>query len=172
MISTWPEAALVAMVEAFHPSQDLLLCSQSWFSTEYAQTRGVGRGRGRGRGAVQIVQRCPAVMFLMHLFSGPSITGESMQITNWVMNLCYQKPPQSSVAGSGREAAAESAIEMRSRDHIWTPRIPWHSANMDVLFWQQLAAGWWRHFAILDDMDKIDIVWWRWWWVKQKVSTT
>lgn len=28
---------------------------------------------------------------------------------------------------------------------MWTLRIPWHSTNMVVLFWQQLKACWWGH---------------------------
>ncbi len=77
MISTWPEATLVVMVGVFHPAHNLLWCAESWFSPKTLKLRGTN---------------C-AKMSCSNVLDAPSITTESMQITNRAMNLRYHTRP-------------------------------------------------------------------------------
>lgn len=89
----------------------------------------------------------------------PSITAESMQITNWVMNLRYQMDLQSFfsfsfwlAAGSAvMEAGAEYGIKIHSWDHTWMLWIPWESRTWLCSFSNrsQLVD---KDIAILDDV--------------------
>lgn len=85
MISTWPGATLLVTIEVFYPSQNLVLCAESWFFTEYALNYG---GTNCAKMSCGNVFR--AVVSLH-----PSPQQSQCESSNWVMNSRYRMDPQS-----------------------------------------------------------------------------
>ena len=137
MISTWPEATLLVTVSKLTVQRaDLLF----FFFTECAQTIATNNEFCKNMSCSNVFHAVVSV---------PSITAESMQISNRVMNLRYQMRP--SVFSLWQRAHPWWGLQLNlplkftvgiASGCLW---VPWHSANTPVLFQPQLTARWWWH---------------------------